>query len=361
METKIVTLKSLAWVGVALFLVIVIGISAIHRDTIFFRRHGWSHRLLGGLMLLWLFLGVCSCHICSENPYVALIFDVILGILGICTTVTAAKEFPHKYIQNEKGQSGTLHQKAIVTQSEMIEHAFYQTLNLIQAIYLHMMYQFHHNHHARDAIRLGLLFLVSSPWLIRQKVPIHSFSDNWKVAYQHTSRQRQSELQQELEVLLYRIKKGQYLFYKHVILHGINIYMAVVIKEENTIRSNTVPPHSLAWRIFWLLLNTSYVMEFFLQSLVKRKTIIRQSTMLWLQRWLMASASIGAVVVLWEVIMSPRGNSSPFLLPVISLASLTLNFTNRHHDVLNTMIIACVVTTWNYFSNDMSLLLGMEA
>ena len=50
--------------------------------------------------------------------------------------------------------------------------------------------------------------------------------------------------------------------------------------------------------------------------------------MLGLQRWLMAAASLGAVVVLQQVSVG------------VCVVSLALNFTNRHHDVLNTMMIA---------------------
>ena len=61
--------------------------------------------------------------------------------------------------------------------------------------------------------------------------------------------------------------------------------------------------------------------------MVKRH-IIQQETMLGLQRWLMAAASLGAVVVLQQVSVG------------VYVVSLALNFTNRHHDVLNTMMIA---------------------
>ncbi len=310
MESYLLTLQSLAWAGLSLVLVVVVTLSAIHRDTLFFQWHGWSHRLLGGLLLLWLFLGICTCHVCSTNAYTAFLFDVTLGILGISTTLTAANEFPHKYTRNEKGQSGTLHQKAIVTQSEMIEHAYYQVLNLVQALYLHMVHRVCHadNYKHQYIMRLGLLWFVTSPWLLRHRFPTHSFSDNWKVYQQSTSHRAPSKYQPEIEVILYRIKKAQYLFYKHVILHGINIFMAVALPLSKTSR-NTTPPYSLAWRIFWLLLNTSYVMEFFLQSLVKRKTIIGQSTMLLLQRWLMSSASIGALVVLWQLVLNQAERS----------------------------------------------------
>lgn len=95
----------------------------------------------------------------------------------------------------------------------------------------------------------------------------------------------------------------------------------------------------------------SYVMEFFLQSLVKRKTILRQSEMLWLQRWLMMSASVGATVVLWElVIISDEAHGNRLLLPIISTASLILNFTHRHHDVFNTMAIAGMITLSKFAS-----------
>jgi len=294
-------------------------------------------------MLLWLFLGACTCHILTDMAHTKLCFgyDVILGILGVGATLTAAKEFPHKLVLNETGQSGTLHQKAIVTQSEMIEHAFYQGLNLIQAIYLHTVYQCLPKVEAFGTeFRLMLLFLVTSPWLFRQRLPIHSFSDNWRrVKERDVGSFVSSHKSNDMEIRLYKIKKWQYVFYKHVVLHGINLLVAV----SDHIPASAHPPYSLSWRIFWLLLNTSYVMEFFLQSLVKRRTILRQSTMLVLQRWLMTCASAGAAVVLFQLSSPPWAEQEPSsLLPLLSLASLTLNFTNRHHDVLNTMSIAVV-------------------
>ena len=323
------TLQSMAWTGLIFFLVAVATLSVYHRKILFLSSHGWSHRLSGGLLLLWLVLGALTCHVCAANSTLAFCFDLILGVLGISATLTAAKQFPHKLVTNEKGQSGTLHQKAIVTQAEMIEHAFYQTLNFVQSAYLHSAQRLLQAGLLESwNRRLTLLWLVTSPWLVRQWVPVHSFSDNWKVNEERTG----------LEIILYRIKKAQYLFYKHVILHGINIYMVITTASTP---SDSSPPYSLSWRIFWLLLNTSYVMEFFLQSLVKRQTIINQSTMLWLQRLLMTSASTGAMVVLWQLSMR-NGCRELWLLPTISLASMTLNFTNRHHDVLNTLTVATI-------------------
>ena len=69
--------------------------------------------------------------------------------------------------------------------------------------------------------------------------------------------------------------------------------------------------------------------------------------MLWLQRWLMMSASVGAAVVLWELIMfNDDADGNAMLLPIISITSVVLNFTHRHHDVLNTMAIAGMITLW---------------
>lgn len=64
-----------------------------------------------------------------------LAYDIILGILGTTATLTAARDFPHRHVINRPGESGTLSHGA--TQSEMVEHAFYQFLNLWQALYLH--------------------------------------------------------------------------------------------------------------------------------------------------------------------------------------------------------------------------------
>jgi hypothetical protein len=344
-ELCVSTIQPIAWGGLWIFLTLVLSISIWHVSNLFLSWHGWTHRLLGGLLLMWLFFGACTCHILSDIAHnkAAFGYDVILGILGVGATLTAAKEFPHKHVRNSKGQSGTLHQKAIVTQSEMIEHAFYQGLNGIQAVYLHLVHYALPENANRVESKLLMLFMATSPWFFRQMLPVHSFSDNWRM-YQREHQHRDaigvslSSVRGDVEIVLYKIKKWQYVFYKHVVLHGINLFVAV----SDKLPVSTSPPYSLSWRVFWLLLNTSYVMEFFLQSLVKRRTIIRQSTMLGLQRWLMTCASVGAVVVLIQLGSSPA-TDQPYLHSMLSLASVTLNFTNRHHDVLNTMIIACAV------------------
>jgi hypothetical protein len=153
---------------------------------------------------------------------------------------------------------------------------------------------------------------------------VHSFSANWKlasVALQQT---------EGTELWLYRIKKLQYLFCKHVIFHGVNLGMAI-----DPVRTSSHLPCTKEWRIFWLALNTSYVMEFFLQTLVKRKKL-SQGNMLWLQRLLMIASSWAALVAVLPIV--------PVTLCVLSLI---LNLVHRQHDVLHTMVLASSAMIWS--------------
>ena len=207
----------------------------------------------------------------SDSASFYLAYDVILGGLGILATLTAARDFPHKLVANATGQSGTLNKKAIVTQSEMLEHAFYQGLNLCQALYLHAQYRHRHtneNDYASMVYRMSLLFLVTAPWLVRHWFPVSSFSHNWNKRYQNKNDNDRQISGSHLEVILYRIKKSQYLFYKHVIFHGVNISVATC-SIGNTATTITIP-YSISWRVFWILLNGLYVMEFFLQTIVAK-------------------------------------------------------------------------------------------
>ena len=60
--------------------------------------------------------------------------------------------------------------------------------------------------------------------------------------------------------VLYRLKKYQYLIYKHWLLHGLNISIAIT-GEAIACR--------IFFRLYWLSLNAAYVFEFFLQTLVR--------------------------------------------------------------------------------------------
>eukprot|EP00532_Pseudo-nitzschia_australis_P011617 CAMPEP_0168214394 /NCGR_PEP_ID=MMETSP0140_2-20121125/5324_1 /TAXON_ID=44445 /ORGANISM="Pseudo-nitzschia australis, Strain 10249 10 AB" /LENGTH=367 /DNA_ID=CAMNT_0008141347 /DNA_START=146 /DNA_END=1249 /DNA_ORIENTATION=- len=317
-------------------------------------------------------------------------YDILLGCSGVVITLTAARDFPHRQVKNIPGQSGTLHRKAIVTHSEMIEHSFYQGLNLLQSLYLHTLYRYRfvggvgsggnsyddnddHNHY--KPIRILCLWVVTAPWLLRHKFPVHSFSQNWRseskskqqisstgIAAETKSSRTMNKTKNNdndknngrdddgEEVVLYRIKKAQYVFYKHVILHGLNISVALASsnvtnydrhQQHRVVPKFVVIPYGIEWRVFWLLLNTSYVMEFFLQTLVKR-SLLSQSHMISLQRLLMAAASLAAV----NVLLLPEKNT---LRVGICFLSFAMNFVHRHHDVANTMCIAVGFLFWDSF------------
>ena len=340
---------------------------------LFFQSHGWSHRFAGAAHLGWLLFGSFY-HLLDGGmeqnddwAWKCLQYDIILGVLGTVATLTAARDFPHRYVYNQPGQSGTLARSATVTQSEMIEHSFYQFLNLIHAIYLHWITWLHpknhFNHHHDNSSytshqstlsypeRAIALCFVTSPWLLRKKFPVHSFSANWKKAEIHPPndanktkkgmmssnfvKENSKNSTTKIEIILYQIKKWQYVFYKHVIFYGVNI--SVAVPNTNKAFIHTTPlPLRMSWRIFWIALNASYVMEFFLQTLVKRH-IITQKTMINLQRLLMSVSSIIAVT-------GVLGN----IRPEIPFISLFLNFNHRGHEVSNTMITALLAIFINH-------------
>jgi hypothetical protein len=302
----------------------------VHHPTIFFKRHGRKHALTGLIYLIWISLGFVdlllphirgSTSLETHQPMITYwIYDVVLGVLGTILTLYAAFEFQHKNIKNVA--SGTLDEHATVTYGEMIEHSFYQALNLIQILFIHSMTYIvtADSERGRNSIltsivvcdkltmRLLLLFLVTLPWLIRDMFPINRFSDNYtKIDHKSTALIR----------WLYRIKKYQYVFYKHFLLHGLNISIAV---------TGIAFGDQHFFRLYWLLLNLSYVMEFFLQTLVK-KGLMKQQQMLFLQKVLMTASTIAAVCVLRYVNVW------------IALISLIYNFINRKHDVYNTMTV----------------------
>ena len=295
--------NSLPTMSVALGLVflVVVLYTMLNNTIMFTRMHGRRHAINGLIYFIWISIGfilyIADSHIISH-----LVFDVVLGTLGTLLPLTAAYDFQHKNIVNVA--SGTLDEHATVTYNEMLEHSFYQALNLLQIIYLHCITK--NSNYFENFI---LLFTVTSPWLIRSYFPINRFSDNYnKIDNKSTNLIR----------IMYRIKKYQYVFYKHFLLHGINITVAIYNYYNLS--------NQYDFRLYWLLLNLSYVMEFFLQTLVKKK-YITQYNMLLLQIILMLASTIAALYVLQYVNM------------YIAIFSLILNFTNRNYDLLNTMFI----------------------
>lgn len=294
--------------GLLKTLILLFGLSVfaviLQHPRMFMKSHGRVHTTLGMLYLVWITAGFAREFWGNASTY-QLQFHTILGLLGISLTAAAAMEFKHKNVRNVA--SGTLDKHATVTYNEMIEHIFYQVLNLIQILYFH-------NISPADSLphRVLLVYLVSMPWLVRDLFPVNKFSDNYTQIDERST---------QLIRNLYRIKKYQYVFYKHFVLHGLNISVAIYRYELVS---------DASFRLFWLFLNASYVMEFFLQTLVK-KNYLSQSFMLVLQHVLMLASSIAAVSVLRKVDL------------FVAMASLALNFVNRKHDVTNTMVIMVTV------------------
>mmetsp|Transcript_29181 Transcript_29181/g.43851 ORF Transcript_29181/g.43851 Transcript_29181/m.43851 type:complete len:378 (-) Transcript_29181:10-1143(-) len=333
---------------------------------LFTHPHGRIHRLTGLFHLLWLLYG--ALFLINNNHYTqngkndwhmkCLVYDITLGTSGIITTLTAASSFPHRHIHNRPGESGTLSNDAIVTQGEMVEHSFYQGVNLVQVVFLHLVtWKVDLDDEERLSIvvfgkRFGMLVLVTLPWAIRKRFPVNSFSANWRKNNVEMNKKKNNRHHntnggirvgtvKESKYLwlingMYRFKKWQYVFYKHVILNGLNISVASSYQSYKNDTTSLPLPLTPQWRIFWLLLNTSYVMEFFLQSLVKRQ-VLSQKFMMVLNALLMISASIASM----------ESNVLGQVKVEAALISLFLNFYNRGHDVLNTMVTFIIV----YFGN----------
>lgn len=84
------------------------------------------------------------------------------------------------------------------------------------------------------------------------------------------------------------------------------------------------------FRLYWLSLNAAYVLEFFLQTLVK-KGHMEQWVMLTLNQLLMLITTLPVIKVLMLHVN-----------PYVAGASLMLNLLNRGHDVMNVLISTCV-------------------
>ena len=236
----------LAWFFAELLLVVV------RSRSMFTRRFARRHRVTGAAYLAWLTAGVVDLLVqpsASLWGHYTVVYDAILGILGTALALTAAFDFKRAHAHVKNPASGALEQGATVTFSEMLEHSFYQGLNLAQALYLHALSCVP----ATMAAHLPLLVLVTLPWCWRHWFPINKFSDNYTKHDPGT-----------LIALMYRMKKYQYLLYKHCLLHGLNISVAVMTLSVGNAHGvqltcgNGVAsqPH---FRLFWLCLNTAYV------------------------------------------------------------------------------------------------------
>lgn len=291
------------------FFIFVLWYVARNAKTLFSPRHGRRHRLCGGAYLAWLLVGVWECWSdVTRSPRGACLYDATLGALGTMTTLTAAWDFgQHK----TSDVSGTLDEQAYVTRSEMLEHSFYQILNLIQIIGLHCRSS---SYGARWAP--GILFSQTALWLVRDRFPVNSFSANY-------DERRGGGSSWTMINIVYRIKKYQYIFYKHALLHGLNLSTCLARVPAD--------PARRSFRVYWLCLNAAYTHEFFLQTLVKRK-VMPQPVMLALNKWLMLGSSVAATKVLLRDVRWP-----------LAVASWALNMTHRGHDCGNTLGLAAAV------------------
>lgn len=295
-------------IGIVLFFLPVYW-SIMWNWQMFTKLYARRHRLVGGALLLWLSVGGVEIVNGSKAVIPFLLYDIVLGILGTSTAITAAYDFKKAHSHVKNVASGTLEKEATVTFSEMIEHSFYQGLNLIQILHIHVISNFRS---LPIAARVTMAVLATAPWLVRNRFPVNRFSDNYNKGQNVIS----------LISLMYRTKKYQYVFYKHFLLHGLNISVTI---------HNIALAHDSNFRLYWLCLNISYVMEFFLQTFVKKR-YMEQSTMIWLQILLMGISTVAAVQVLRSVDL------------LIATASLLLNFCNRGHELTNCMICIAICT-----------------
>ena len=286
------------------------------------------HRLTGVAHMLTLAFGGALLFQKDDVYYyrgevTVIAYDVLLALTGILTTASAISDFGKLHMRVREGggeggkgeqrrrqqqASGVLHETKTVATSEMKEHLFYQALNLVQILYLHFC-------DACADVNVRVLALVAttwSAWRYRAQFPVNSFSQNY-------SGGENGRWFDSVENALYRAKKWQYVFYKTCLLHGLNMTSAIWGKSTDL----SVATGGKRFQLYWCCLNTSYVMEFFLQTLVKKK-YAAQSNVLLMNQFLMVVSSLSAIPVVLSRIH-----------PIAFLAALALNFLNRKKETTN--------------------------
>lgn len=278
----------------------------------YMRYYGMQHRVLGGAYMTLLSISAWDLvfHLSRSRAFL----HISLPVLGTLLARSASKEFKGAHAPDKVRNvaSGALDKDQTVTTSEMTEHVFYQGLNVAQALYMHL------DQPKSTGGRWLWYIAVCLPWAFRFLYPVNSFSDNYH---------KEGRDPWAWTSILYRIKKWQYVFYKHALLHGLNISCA--LEHGGT----TAVARSHAFATYWTGLNAAYSLEFFLQSLVKRG-ILAQKTMLHLNQLLMFICSVPALRVL-----------SQFVRPEAALMSCFLNFVSRGNELLNLqgLLVAMVI------------------
>ena len=329
----------------AFFLVVLTRYAIPNRARMFAwkrRRFARDHRLSGMAHLLVLASGgvllLCRHHqhhanattrsssssvlFGGTNFWVA--YDVLLALSGIQVTSSALSDFGalHSRVRDEGSDaksSGVLHETKTVATSEMKEHLFYQRLNLVQILYLHFCDAWEEDVRAKA----GLVLATTLGWASQARYPVNSFSKNYGGGGENGG------TFDSLENFLYRAKKWQYVFYKTCLLHGLNVSAAIGFGRSSGNRSST---SGTFFQLYWLCLNASYVMEFFLQTLVKKK-YGTQSNVLFMNQFLMLVSSFSALPIVMNRVH-----------PIAFLAAFALNFLNRKKELTNVCLAfaACV-------------------
>jgi hypothetical protein len=304
----------------------VLSVVAPHAPRLFAPRFGRGHRLAGAAHLVLLLVGVADLLArvsqasfgASARPPLdlvalplgrarvsgAFLYDALLGVSGCALTITAASDFgiPRARLRNRA--SGALDDDQTVTREEIVEHLFYQVLNVTQMVFLRLAPIVAATHGRSGAC--ASLALATAPWLFRSAFPVNRFSANYRrreplvrVADAGNALPERSAGTTAVSSFrvrrLYRLKKAQYVFLKHVLQHGLNVGVVVAAA-----RASSSSPSSLAdtsfFRAYWLTLNTAFVMEFFMQTLVKKKKLSQQM-MLRMNKTLMFTSSLAAAFV----------------------------------------------------------------
>ena len=103
----------------------------------------------------------------------AFLYDALLGVSGCALTVTAASDFgiPRARLRNRA--SGALDDDQTVTREEIVEHLFYQALNVTQVVFLRLAPIVAAAHGRPGAC--ASLALATAPWLFRSAFPVNRF------------------------------------------------------------------------------------------------------------------------------------------------------------------------------------------
>lgn len=301
-----------------------------HRPKIFLKKVARTHRLLGFSYFSLLFLGFLDAAFNASSDVVVVVvvrflYDFFLGLMG-AWLAWSAQEFPRPARQQHTA-SGVLDPHATVLPSEMREHAFFQLLNASHSLLLHIL-SWLPTDTTGSIFFLRIFFLWVfgfGPWIWRDRFPTHSFSANYSgmsIDPKSTPWTR----------FLYRVKKWQFVALKHYLQNALLLVVTFFLTSSPS--SSSRPPHSLSFRLHFMFVSTSFVMEFFMQSLV-RASMLSQTSMLALHVLLMTGASLAAANALFF-----------FAIPLMMWGTLSMciNFANRKHDPFNGALLISIAS-----------------